>query len=225
MGYYYESQPPAPVAGLGSAAGCVTVPWVDANGASGQGELCGAGGDCGCAKCVQDALNRLGYGPITVTGMFGEETGAALLRFREANGIPTDAAYDAVTCQAIVAAYAQATGKTIGRNIRNVPRTALRTRTAVRATPMSPRDEPAPPPPPPPGPAPAEEGWWESQPTWMKATMIGSGVLLLGAVGYVALVPKKKALTPNRRHPRGRGARRLESMRRARRASRRRHGG
>jgi hypothetical protein len=219
MGYYYESAPPPPVAGMGSAEGCVTVPWVDMNGASGQGELCGAGGDCGCAKCVQDALNRLGYGPVTVTGTFGESTGAALLRFREANGIPTDASYDAATCAALVAAYAAATGRAVGRAKFRMPRGAVTTK--ARSQSATTYDDSSPPPPPPPV---VEEGWWESQPTWMKATIIGSGVLLVGAVGYVALVPKKKpAITPNRRHPRGRGARRTESARRARR--RHRYGG
>ena len=185
--YYYE-RPQAPVAGMGSAPGCVTVPWVDANGVSGQGELCGAGGDCGCVKCVQDALNRLGYGPVTVTGLPGEQTYAALVRYHEVKGIPLDAAYDAATCAALAADYAAATGALVAAPRMQVSRTSLQKLTKKVATTQRGSQAPADEPPPPP---PVDEGWWSSQPTGTKIAIIASGVALVGAIGYVALAPEE----------------------------------
>lgn len=226
MGYYYESPPPPP-SGMGAAPGCLSVSYVDSRGAAGSGDLCPAVREtCGSVSAAQQTLNLLGYGPIDVDGdLYGNQPfQTGLANFAAARGIPFTGSPDELLCAALV----QASGGQVPTPTRVVHRVSRKTALWSSPAPPIPASATAPAEAEqPPAPAPAPKGWWAGQPTWMKATLIGSGVLLVGAVGYVALAPKKKApLTPNarRRHPHGRGARRSESARRLRRSSRR-HGG
>ena len=47
-----------------------------------------------------------------------------------------------------------------------------------------------------------ECGWWASQSTGGKVAIVAGGALLVGSIGYLVLVPPKRA-TPNRRRRRG----------------------
>lgn len=176
------------------------VPYTDSKGS--HVAAASSGLNCGDPKALQAMLNDLGYGPLTVDGIVGNNTFFSLADFAADEGIDynTDNFPQGKICDALIAAWqkkmsggsvAPSTSSTSklasmiaksGLNAKFAPVKKVAF-TNTKSSSASFVDK--------------AEDWWEAQPTTMKVAIVGGGVVVVGLVYYLAT--GGGSYTPNRR--------------------------